>query len=156
MPTLNRPSHPKLLMDLPAKVKYALLALLELVSPPNPQTPMTINDIASRQPIPERYLEQVLVSLRLSGLVQSHRGAKGGYLLAKEPWQITLLDVVIALEGESKLDQPFPISTPDQTVIYNIWHKARLALQDHLQQTTLDDLRRQRDESQQPTPMFYI
>ncbi|MEP0958712.1 Rrf2 family transcriptional regulator [Leptolyngbya sp. FACHB-1515] len=50
--------------------------------------------------MPERYLEQVLMSLRRGGIVQSLRGAKGGYVLAREAWKITLVDIFQAIEGE--------------------------------------------------------
>ncbi|MFM6280191.1 MAG: RrF2 family transcriptional regulator, partial [Dolichospermum sp.] len=50
--------------------------------------------IAAKQPIPERYLEQILAQLRRAGLVQSQRGSKGGFVLMNDPWQITVLEIV--------------------------------------------------------------
>lgn len=88
-------------MELSAKVEYALLSLVEMASQPNLAEPMQIKEIASRQGIPDRYLEQVFSSLRRAGIVQSQRGSKGGYTLAHDPWQITVLDVFNCLE-ESK------------------------------------------------------
>ena len=90
------------LLDLSAKVEYALLALLELASHHDKKVPLTINQIAAKQPIPERYLEQILTQLRRAGVVQSQRGSKGGFLLLPESWQITLLEIVTLVVGERK------------------------------------------------------
>ena len=90
------------LLDLSAKVEYALIALLELANHSTDKTPITMSDISGKHPIPERYLEQILTSLRRAGVVQSQRGSKGGFLLVREPWQLTLLEVVVMLEGEQK------------------------------------------------------
>ncbi len=61
-----------------------------------------MNEITAKQPIPERYLEQILTNLRRAGVVQSQRGSKGGFLLVREPWQITLLEIVTMVEGGGK------------------------------------------------------
>jgi len=87
-------------VELSSRVEYALLALLELASHHPKDSPLTVNEITAFQEIPERYLDQILAVLRRAGIVQSLRGAKGGYLLAKEPWQITLLEVFSTLEGD--------------------------------------------------------
>jgi DNA-binding HxlR family transcriptional regulator len=58
------------LLELSAKVEYALLALLELAKQHDKKVPLTINEIAAKQPIPERYLEQILAQLRRAGMVQ--------------------------------------------------------------------------------------
>ncbi len=88
------------LLELSAKVEYALLALLELAINHGKKVTLTINDIAAKQPIPERYLEQILTQLRRAGIVQSQRGSKGGFLLVREPWEISLLEIVSLIEGE--------------------------------------------------------
>lgn len=61
-----------------------------------------MSEITAKQSIPERYLEQILTDLRRGGVVKSHRGAKGGYMLVCEPWQINLLEVVTLMDGERK------------------------------------------------------
>jgi Rrf2 family protein len=61
------------LLDLSAKVEYALLALLELASHHDKKVTLTMSEIAAKQPIPERYLEQILTQLRRAGVVQSQR-----------------------------------------------------------------------------------
>ena len=62
-----------ILLDLPSKVEYALLALLEMASQPDRHTPLTVSEITAKQPIPERYLEQILGTLRRGGLLKSQR-----------------------------------------------------------------------------------
>ena len=61
---------------------------------------MSSSEIASADEIPQRYLEQILSALRQGGLVESVRGAKGGYSLKRAPSQITVSDLVKAVEGE--------------------------------------------------------
>jgi len=61
--------------------------------------PVPLRDLAERQEISAKYLEQLLIPLKGAGLVQSARGAHGGYMLAKEPARISLYDIVCSLEG---------------------------------------------------------
>jgi Rrf2 family protein len=61
--------------------------------------PIPINKLAERQEISAKYLEQLLIPLKAAGLVNSVRGARGGYVLARDPAQITLYDIVSVLEG---------------------------------------------------------
>jgi Rrf2 family protein len=82
------------LLELPAKVEYALLALIELASQSDAKHPLTINEITARHAIPERSLEQIFTLLWRGELIQSQRGARGGYRFVKEPWQVSILDVI--------------------------------------------------------------
>ncbi len=66
---MNTPNYT--LLDLSSKVEYALLALLELASHHDKKVPLTMSEITAKQPIPERYLEQILTSLRRGGVVKS-------------------------------------------------------------------------------------
>jgi Rrf2 family transcriptional regulator, cysteine metabolism repressor len=81
-------------MELSSKSEYALLALLELANAYQSAQLLQIRQIAARRDIPERYLDQLLAILRRGGLIKGIRGAKGGYILAREPRQITLLDAL--------------------------------------------------------------
>jgi Rrf2 family protein len=65
--------------------------------------PTKIREIAERQNIPKKYLEQVLLDLKRGGLVGSNRGKNGGYYLAEEPEEITLIDVLEILEEQTTL-----------------------------------------------------
>jgi Rrf2 family cysteine metabolism transcriptional repressor len=86
-------------VELSLKSEYALLALLVLANHYSAAQPLQIRQIASQQNIPDRYLEQLLATLRRNGLVRSQRGSKGGYLLAREPWSISVWEVVQCIEG---------------------------------------------------------
>jgi Rrf2 family protein len=145
-------------VELSSRVEYALLALLELATPYPKDSPLTVNDIADSQEIPERYLDQILTVLRRAGFVQSLRGAKGGYLLAKEPWQITLLEVFCALEGDSngKFQKVAESTTLEKTEVLEIWQEVRQASLAVLGKYSLQDLCEQRDVRKQSNPMYYI
>ena len=81
---------------------YGLTAMYEL-GKHDRQTPMQIKEISSNANIPQNYLEQLLSKLRRAQLVKSIRGAKGGYILAYEPEEIKVVDILIALEGDIKV-----------------------------------------------------
>lgn len=149
-------NHRYTLLTLSAKVEYALTALIELSGHPDPKNPLTINEISVRHPIPERYLEQIFTLLRRGGIVQSQRGARGGYLLAKEPWKITVLEVISLIEGgrnKRLLNLP---SSVEQDLIYEIWQQAGAEFQASLNQYTLQDLCQRRDIRKQDGLMYYI
>jgi len=81
-------------MRISAKIDYACRALIELsLHWPN-NIPMQINTIAQNQQIPEKFLTQIMLSLKQIGFVQSVRGKRGGYLLTKAPQKIWLNDLV--------------------------------------------------------------
>jgi Rrf2 family protein len=84
-------------MRISAKGEYALRAMLDLSLQP-PRRIVPIQEIAARQGIPQRYLEQVLQALKRGGLVSSRRGAAGGYQLARAPEDVTAGDVLRAVE----------------------------------------------------------
>lgn len=81
---------------------YGLAAMYEL-SLHKDDTPMQIKDISANALIPQNYLEQLLSKLRKANLVKSIRGARGGYLLAKKPEDIKVVDIIIALEDDIKI-----------------------------------------------------
>jgi Rrf2 family protein len=145
-------------VELSSRLEYALLALLELASHYPKDSPLTVSELTASGEIPERYLDQIIAVLRRASLVQSVRGAKGGYLLAKEPWQITLLEVFSTLEGSGS-GQTQKVSesvTIEKTAVLEIWQEAREASFAVLGKYTLQDLCEQRDLRKQTHPMYYI
>ncbi|WP_350344830.1 Rrf2 family transcriptional regulator [Proteinivorax tanatarense] len=86
-------------MKISAKGDYACKAVLELALKYSQGKPVQIGEIAKNQKIPLKYLEQILVVLKKGGLAKSKRGAEGGYLLAKEPQNITVADVITLTDG---------------------------------------------------------
>jgi len=85
-----------------AKGVYGLTALLDLCDTWK-QGPRQIRDIANLYNIPQHYLEQILVALKKGGIVESFRGAQGGYSLGRSPSQITVLEALTQLEGKLEL-----------------------------------------------------
>ncbi|WP_072682610.1 Rrf2 family transcriptional regulator [Arcobacter sp. LA11] len=81
---------------------YGLTAMYEL-SKHEKDSPMQIKEISSNANIPQNYLEQLLSKLRRAELVKSIRGAKGGYILASDPEDILVKDILIALEDDLKI-----------------------------------------------------
>jgi Rrf2 family protein len=84
-------------MRLSARVDYALRAACELAAA---DAPRTVEQLSVAQHIPNKYLESILGELRRDGLLRSQRGPDGGYRLARSPAQISIADVIRALDGE--------------------------------------------------------
>ncbi len=146
-------------MELSCKTEYGLLALLELATSYSQNEPLQIRQIAAAQNIPDRYLEQLLATLRRYGLIRSQRGARGGYLLAREPRKITLAEIVDCLEGaENQITeaQEAVNHSIEGQVIREVWHEVRDAAQTVLRRYTLQELCEQRDAKSQLDIMYYI
>lgn len=87
-------------MKLSTKGRYGLRAMIDIAQYNDTETePVPISKIAERQNLSERYLEQLMSLLKKNGLIRSVRGAGGGYVLAKEASEISVGDVLRALEG---------------------------------------------------------
>lgn len=146
-------------MELTSRVEYALLALIELTDHYAQNRALKMNEIASKHShIPERYLEQILLTLRREGIIQSQRGAKGGYVLAREPWQISLLEVIKVVNGKSSsanLDAT-ERSSIEQSAVYYLWSQACQASESVFEQFTLQDLCQSRERYRRNDPMYYI
>jgi Rrf2 family protein len=81
-----------------AKADYAVRAAVELAATPG-ERPVKAELIATAQEIPLNFLENILGELRHAGIVRSHRGAEGGFRLARPPEQVTIADIIRAVEG---------------------------------------------------------
>ena len=86
-------------MKLSKRGEYGLKAMIDLASSGLQQHPMQIKDIAQREQIPAKFLEQILLTLKNAGLLKSKVGAGGGYYLAKPANEITLGQIVRVLDG---------------------------------------------------------
>jgi Rrf2 family protein len=86
------------MLSITTKSPYALQALVELARSGG-STPVPIGELARRRDIPVQFLEQLFAVLRRAGLLKSQRGVKGGYAFAREPADITVLEVVELLDG---------------------------------------------------------
>ena len=85
-------------LKLSTKGRYGLRALIDLAQYSS-EAPVSITSISARQDISERYLEQLMAMLKKAGLVSSIRGAGGGYVLAKDMRELSVGDILRALEG---------------------------------------------------------
>ena len=101
-------------MKVGSRGDYGLRALVFLASVADRGEPVQVHTIAQRQKIPEDYLRQLLVNLRLAGLVRSVRGPHGGYLLAKAPVDISMGEVLDVLEGQPEQLQCRHITDNDE------------------------------------------
>ena len=131
-------------MRLTAKSEYGLLAMIELASRYG-EGPVSARDIAERRDVPLRFLEQLFVNLRRSGLVTAVRGARGGFTLSRDPSLITTLDVVEALEGPltasaCDAERGMPCENSGSCAAEPVWARATQALRDVFSSTSLADL----------------
>ena len=85
-------------MRISAKVDYAVRAVVELAAATD-EKPVKAERIATAQGIPLNFLENILGELRHAGIVRSHRGAEGGFRLARSPSEVTVADIIRAVEG---------------------------------------------------------
>lgn len=115
--------------------------------------PTSLKSIAKENNLSEHYLEQLASPLRNSGLVKSIRGAYGGYILAREPEEITAGEVIRVLEGPIS---PVEVLEDEEPAKRDLWIKIRDAVKDVLDNTTIDDLANYEDEGEQEPYMFYI
>jgi Rrf2 family transcriptional regulator, cysteine metabolism repressor len=111
-----------------AKTQYACIAILELARNHHSKEPVRIRTIAQEHDIPARFLVQILIHLRNAGLVQSTRGAAGGYRLARDPRSISLKEVMSAVDGgrDSKSMSASPASSP-LALLIAAWEEAEAA-----------------------------
>jgi Rrf2 family protein len=145
------------MMEISSKLRYVLLALLELAKYYDQGKYLQIEQIAAFQQIPDRYLGQLLMMLRRSGLVRSQRGAKGGYLLSRSPKQITLLEILSCVDGMNGQEESnFNQSTMENQMIKDIWQEATTAAMMVFGSYTLQDLCDRTQQMQQRQPMYYI
>ena len=87
------------MISVTTKSPYAIKALTELARSGGTETPVPIGDLARRREIPVQFLEQLFAVLRRGGVLRSQRGVKGGYAFARDPGEVTVLEVVELLDG---------------------------------------------------------
>ena len=136
-------------MNISTRGRYGLRALLEIAKN-SKNGPTNIRDISKKQKMSMTYLEQILHRLKKAGLVKSIRGAKGGYLLAKDGKKITVRDIIKVLDGPigiaycdfPKLREKSCI-VPGSCASRALWRKLENTIDDFLSQVTLADLKKE-------------
>jgi Rrf2 family iron-sulfur cluster assembly transcriptional regulator len=125
---------------------YACRALVSLALHGDASGPTSVRDIADRTGLPQPYLEQILLALKGAGLVRSKRGVGGGYVLARDPAEITLGDIVSAVDGPivaGSFGPPHQNGACDhegQCVLLAIWAEVGEHMRRHLDGSTLADI----------------
>ncbi|HKH17652.1 MAG TPA: Rrf2 family transcriptional regulator [Solirubrobacteraceae bacterium] len=130
------------MLSITTKSPYALRALAELARI-GAEVPVPIGELARRREIPVQFLEQLFAVLRRAGVLRSQRGVKGGYSFAREPSEITVLELVELLDG--------PLGS-DAT---GIFADAAGAARDVLASTTIADVV-ERENREAGAAMYYI
>lgn len=146
-------------MRISSKTEYGVRALFDLAQHYG-KGPVQSEDIARRQGIPVNYLNQMLISLRRAGLIESLRGPQGGHMLAQAPDQITLYAALSVLEGplisyDATREDLTPTQPDDCTYVRAIWGQLRHEIETTLQSITLEDLC-QRKRQNTGYMMYYI
>jgi Rrf2 family protein len=124
---------------------YAARALLSLALHAEHEGPTSVRDIAERTGLPQPYLEQILLALKGAGLVRSKRGVGGGYVLARPPAEITLGEIVSAVDGPIVVgDFGLPHANgacehEGQCVLLDVWDNVGEQMRSHLERITLAD-----------------
>ncbi|HEX7216915.1 MAG TPA: Rrf2 family transcriptional regulator [Methylomirabilota bacterium] len=147
-------------MRISAKGEYAIKAMVDLALHEGRDL-QPIQDIAARQGIPQRYLEQVLLQLKRSGFLYARRGSAGGYRLSRPADRITVGAVLRAVDG--------PTAGPDASRrnggpagedaagLAELWQEIADAVASVVDRTTLEDLRRRAEERRSAArPMYHI
>jgi len=133
-------------MEISRRTDYGVRLILDLAGLPDGKRAST-QEIAERQSIPAPFLAKIISQLSLSGLVNTHRGAGGGVMLARPAGEINLLQVIEALDGPVRLNRCAvdPGMCPqDQTCpVHHVWTQAQEHLVAALHDTTFDALARQ-------------
>ena len=141
-------------MNLSAKTEYACLAMLELAQHAEAGQPVQVRRIAEQHGIPSPFLVQILQDLKRSGLVISTRGAGGGYRLGGVPQEITLADVLDAVEANAEPTTATAETSPLAPVLLEVCHELSAARRTRLQDITLAELLEKAHSS--VGPMWYI
>ena len=139
-------------MRVSAKAEYACIAMLELAAHHADRMPVRVQAISDAHGIPKRFLLQILIQLKGAGLVESVRGASGGYLLARPPAETSVADIV------HTIDHPEPRRKPVATIrstavqaVRAVWREAQAEEQRLLESVDLGELLRRTQETHELT-----
>ncbi len=145
-------------MKISTKIRYGARAMLELASRYG-EGPIELKEIAKKEDISLKYLEQVIIPLRTAGLVKSMRGSKGGYSLAKSPSEIYLNDLVEVLEGPVEiidcLRDPKVCRKVSSCVTRDIWEEVSQAIRKIFCSITLEDMVNRKRFKEEKSSMMY-
>jgi Rrf2 family protein len=146
-------------MKLSTRSRYGVRMMADLAENFG-KKPVFLKDIAKREEISEKYLSIIVIPLRGAGLIQSTRGAHGGYTLAKRPEEISLQDIFDALEGKICLvdcvENPKECPRVGICPTRDVWSVLGEKIRETLSSVTLADLVKTRREKAENNIMSYI
>ena len=138
-------------MMISTRSRYALRALIDLVSHYK-GTPVLLKEIAAREGISPRYLENIFTQLRSTGLLKSSKGRNGGFYPARDPAQICLLDIVQSLESGTAvcacIDEPDGCGRSDRCASRDAWVAVSESFRKSLASVCLSDLLQEEKKAQ--------
>ncbi len=130
-------------MKLSTRSRYGTRMMLDMAQHYD-EGPIQIGDIAKRQDISVKYLEQLIIPLKKAEYVKSVRGPKGGHMLVKPPEEVTVGEIVELLEGEINLarciESPEICDRSDTCLTRGVWEEATRAMYDKLNSITLSKM----------------
>lgn len=137
-------------MKISVQVDYACRVMAELARLHGSGELAQIEHLAEAEAVPATFLAQILLKLRNGGLIRSRRGNLGGYLLARPPEEITLFDILVAVDGQC-LQLSGNSAGRSGKRVKQVWLEISSALEEKAKGYTLDQL-----ASREPTEMYYI
>ena len=130
-------------MKLSTRSRYGTKMMLDLAQHYD-EGPTQLGNVAKRQDISVKYLEQLIIPLKKANLIKSFRGPKGGHILAKPPGEITVGEIVTLLEGGIDLagciENPEDCTKSDDCLTRGLWKEATEAMYDKLNSVTLSKM----------------
>jgi len=147
------------MLRLSTKARYALRAMIELAMHEG-EGLVQLREVADAQQLSVKYLEQLTISLRHAGLVRAERGPQGGYELSRPAEEITVLEIVQAVEGPLGLvgcvTQDGTCDRRESCAAHRLWCRLNTAIGRVLSESTLADLRREQHTLAEPLPSYQI
>ena len=137
-------------MKISQKLEYACRAAIQLAKLYDGESPLRLEDLAVREHVPASFLVQILSDLKKANLVISRRGKAGGYLLSNNPNQITLAQIIEAVDPQL-LEEPVLGEGDSAHTIHKVWLAINDPLTEALRKTTLEQLASSPEE-----PMWFI
>ncbi|MBI1387053.1 MAG: Rrf2 family transcriptional regulator [bacterium] len=150
-------------MRISAKGEYAILAMLDLAQAYDSEEVRTLEEISNEQSVPHPFLVQILLELKRSGLVESRRGAGGGYRLARHPRDISLGEVIRLIDGpllpfkcneNGHHDGEGGCAHKTGCVLRSVWTDVRDAIERVIDDVSFEELARRQENMN--SPMYYI
>ena len=142
-------------MIISSKGKYGLVALMDICLYSRSEA-VTLKSVSKRQDISERYLEQIFSILKKGGIINSKKGAQGGYFLARKPKDITVGEILNILEGDLKIVSPSDEKNDIECFMQKkIWNNINRQIETYFNSITLEELVKDYIEGK-ITIMYYI